>query len=166
MRTITLLCAAALVLAPGAALAGPGRAGLWNIATTMNMAISLPPAALARMKASGAKIPGPRTVTSQVCMTQAQVDAATPPPVAGRQRDCSTHVTARSATAMTADMVCKGPMAGTGHIQVAYQGAEHYAGSYSFAGTQQGRPVRNSMRFRGDWVQADCGAVKPAAPLH
>ncbi len=37
------LAAAALILTPGAALAGHGKAGLWNTVTTTNMAMAMPP---------------------------------------------------------------------------------------------------------------------------
>ena len=165
-----ILCGAMLILVatPCAALAAHGKAGLWNVATTMNMAVTLPPAVLAKMKAAGAKMPDAHTVTSQVCMTQADVDAAIPPTLDNRDMHCATHVTSQSTSAMTADLVCRdGAMAGTGHTQIAYRGAEHFAGSYSFSGKMQGRPVSTSSTFRGDWVGADCGAVKPLArPAH
>lgn len=164
MRHIMIAAACLLVLTPGAALAGHGKAGLWNVTTTMNMAMSLPPAALAQMKASGMKMPGARTVASQMCMTQAEVDAGVPPAMHDRSMDCDTHVTSQTASSMTADMVCRGRMNGTGHTQIAYKGNEHYAGSYSFNGAMEGQPISNSMTFRGDWLKADCGAVKPYTP--
>jgi hypothetical protein len=97
-------------------------------------------------------------------MTQTDVDASVPPAMNNHEVSCTTHVTSQSPSAMTADVVCKGGrMTGTGHTQVAYQGAEHYAGSYSFTGKMEGQPISTSNTFRGDWVRADCGAVKPLA---
>lgn len=150
-----------LMLAPGIALAGHGKAGLWNVTTTMNMAMALPPAALAQMKKAGMKLPAAQTMTSQMCMTQADVDAGAPPAMADHDQHCITHVTAQSASSMSSEMVCKGRMAGIGRTQIAYSGAEHYAGSYSFSGKLDGSRVNSSMNFRGDWVKADCGKVKP-----
>ena len=63
--------------------------------------------------------------------------------------------------ALKAHMICKGAMKGTGDIEIAYQGAEHYAGSYSFKGTLAGNPTSVVTRFKGDWVKADCGKVAP-----
>lgn len=164
MKKLLAGVAILLTLAPGAALAGHGKAGLWNVTTTLNMAAALPPAALAQMKKSGVKMPASQTMSSQMCMTQADVDASSPPAMADHDPRCVTHVTSQSASAMTSEMVCKGKMAGTGRTQIAYNGAEHYAGSYSFSGRMDGRPVNSSMLFRGDWVRADCGKVKPAHP--
>ena len=62
---------------------------------------------------------------------------------------------------MSADTVCSGRMQGTGHMQVSYSGAEHYEGSYSFKGSMEGHPNQMSSTFKGDWVKADCGSVKP-----
>lgn len=150
-----------LALSPSAALAGHGKVGLWKVTTIMNMAAALPPAALAQMKKTHMQLPGPQTNVSQMCMTQADVDAAVPPGANDHDMHCVTHVTSQSASAMTSEMVCKGRMAGTGRTQIAYNGAEHYAGSYSFIGKMDGHPINSSMNFRGDWVKADCGKVKP-----
>ena len=56
------LVTAVLILAPGAALAGHGKAGLWNTVSSTNMAMSMPPEVLAQMKAAGMKIPSVSTV--------------------------------------------------------------------------------------------------------
>ena len=160
------LAAAALALSfvPVAAFAGHGKAGLWNVSTTMNMGnMQLPPEAAAKMKEMGMKMPSAQTFNAQICMTQAEVDADKPPPM-GRSSGCTAHVTSQTGTSMTADMVCDGEMKGNGHMQVSYTSPEHYAGSYSFKGVAGGRPMETSSSFAGDWVKADCGSVKPRAP--
>jgi hypothetical protein len=157
------LSAAALLLAPGTAFAAHGKAGLWNVSTTMSMAnVQIPPEAMARMKAMGMQMPMGRTITSQICMTQADVDTDAPPPMA-KDSGCSTRITSRKASSMAAQMVCNGEMKGTGQMRISYSGAEHYAGSYSFKGSMNGRPADMNSSFKGDWVKADCGAVKPYA---
>jgi len=161
MKTHTSLLVAALLLASaGLALAGHGKAGLWNVSTTMAAPnVQIPPQALAQMQAMGMKMPGGQTVTSQICMTQADVDADKPPSV---QRDgCTSNITSKSASSVTAEMVCNGEMQGSGHVQIAYSGESHYEGSYTFKGVMRGHPVETSSNFKGDWVKADCGAVKP-----
>lgn len=163
-RKSLLLAASLLLLLPSAAWAGLGKAGLWNISTSMKMAMHIPPAAQAEMQRMHVKMPTAQSFTSQVCMTQAEVDAAQPPAIDRKNMSCQIHVTSRSASSMTADTVCRGRMRGTGHMQVVYQGAEHYAGSNSFSGVMDGQPVSNSMTYKGDWVKADCGAVKPLHP--
>jgi hypothetical protein len=156
------LSAVALLLAPGTAFAAHGKAGLWNVSTTMSMAnVQIPPEAMARMKAMGMQMPMGQTFTSQICMTQADVDADAPPPMSRNESGCASKVTSQTASSMTAEMICNGDMKGTGQMQIRYSGAEHYAGSYSFKGSMNGRPADMSSSFKGNWVKADCGTVKP-----
>jgi hypothetical protein len=160
MKRIVCVAAALLVASSGAAFARHGKAGLWNITTTMDMGAAIPPEALAQMKKQGIKMPGAQTMTSQMCMTQAEVDSDKPPQMSNDKTGCVSHVTSQTASSMTADMVCKnGEMQGTGHVQVSYSGDEHYSGSYAFKA--DGQPSGISSSFKGDWVKADCGSVKP-----
>jgi hypothetical protein len=162
MKRILCLTAALLMVSTGAAFARHGKAGLWDVSTTMNMAITMPPEALAQMKKAGVSMPTAQTFKSQTCMTQAEVESDKPPQMSRNDMGCETHVTSQTATSMTAEMVCKsGEMQGTGHVQIAYDGAEHYSGSYEFKGNVQGNTSSMSSSFRGDWVKADCGSVKP-----
>jgi hypothetical protein len=150
----------------GAAFAGHGKAGLWNFTTSMTMANmpQMPPEAMAMMKQRGIKMPGMgEPITSQVCMTQDEVNADMPPRMSREGENCENHVLAKTASSISVDMVCNGRMKGTGHLQVSYSGAEHYEGTYNFKGTAEGHPADMTSNFKGDWVKADCGAVKPFA---
>jgi hypothetical protein len=161
------LSAAALSLVPGAALAGHGKAGLWNITTSIGgmPSVQLPPEAMARMKAMGMKMPsGGQSFSSQICMTQAEVDSDKLPPVGKNDMGCTSHVTSQTANSMSAETVCTGDMKGTGRMQISYSGAEHYSGSYSFKGMIHDRSMETNSTFKGDWIKADCGAVKPFVP--
>ncbi len=156
------LSMAALLLTPGAALARHGKAGLWNVSTTMNMGkMQMPPEAMAKMKEMGMKMPSAQTFASQICMTQADVDSDKLPPMSRNDAGCTNHIASQTGTAMTSEMICNGEMKGTGHMQISYSSVEHYLGSYSFKGTTNGTPMDMSSSFKGDWVKADCGAVKP-----
>jgi len=62
---------------------------------------------------------------------------------------------------MKSEVVCHGEMDGVGHTEINWTGNEHYMGSYSFKGTMNGRPNEMSSTYKGDWVKADCGSVKP-----
>ena len=156
---------AAFVLVPGAAFAGHGKAGLWNISTTMDMGgVTMPPEAMAKMKAMGVKMPSAQTFSTQMCMTQAEVDSDKPPPMGRNDMNCTSHIVSQTGTAMTSETVCNGEMKGTGRVQIAYSSPEHYAGSYSFKGVVHGHPMTTNSAFKGDWVKADCGAVKPYRP--
>lgn len=155
------LVTAVLILAPGAALAGHGKAGLWNTVSSTNMAMSMPPEVLAQMKAAGMKIPSVSTVKGQMCMSQAEVDSSKPPQIDQGATGCATKIISQTASTMKAEMTCNGRMKGKGHMQVTYNGAEHYKGSYDFKGTVEGNPTNMSTTFQGDWVKADCGSVRP-----
>lgn len=159
------LAAAALLLMPGVALAGHGKAGLWNVSTTMDMGgVQMPPEAMARMKQMGMAMPSARTFSSQICMTAAEVNSDKLPPTGRNDSGCTTHLLSQTGSSMAAETVCTGEMKGTGHMQIAYSGPEHYTGSYNFKGVMHGHEMNTSTTFKGDWVKADCGAVKPRQP--
>lgn len=159
---LSLLAAIILLSSSGLALAAHGKAGLWSVSTIMGgMTMQIPPEALAQMKAMNMKMPDNQTIVSQMCMTQAEVDADKPPAMDRGKEHCTTNVTSKSASSMTADTVCTGEMQGTGHVQISYTGDTQYAGSYSFKGVAQGNPVSMSSSFKGQWLKADCGSVKP-----
>ena len=77
---IFTLMGTALILAPVAAMAAHGRVGLWTVTSTMEMPDmpQIPPQALEMMKARGMPMPG-QPFTTQMCMTQDQVNADKPP---------------------------------------------------------------------------------------
>jgi hypothetical protein len=96
-----------------------------------------------------------------MCMTQAEVESDKPPQMGKNDTGCETHVLRQTASSMATDTVCNGQMKGTGHMEVAYTGAEHYAGSYAFKGSIEGHPSNLATAYKGDWLKADCGSVKP-----
>lgn len=155
------LAAVALIFVPGAALAGHGKAGLWNTVTTTNMAMTMPPEMAAQMKAMGMKPPTANSFKGQMCMSQAEVDSNNPPHIDEGGTGCTTKVISQTGSSMKAQMTCNGRMKGSGTMQVTYSGAEHYKGNYDFKGTVEGNPTNMSTTFQGDWVKADCGSVKP-----
>lgn len=158
MRYPSLLVSAALVLAPGAALAKHGKVGLWNVSTTTDLAMAMPPEAMGQMK--GMKMPA-TTHTSQMCMSAEEVNSDAPPHIDANATGCDTRILSHTGSSMTAEMTCNGSMKGKGHMQISYSGEEHYSGSYNFQGTVEGNAANMTSSFRGDWVKADCGGVRP-----
>jgi hypothetical protein len=158
------ICAiACLLVAPGVAYAAHGRVGLWNVTTSMSMAMpQIPPEALAQMKARGIKMPNGQSFTSQICMTAAEVNADKPPSMGRENTGCQWGNIHTSASGMTGDLVCTGQMKGHGSMQVSYTGNTHYSGQYSFQGNVEGQTQDMKSTFTGDWVKTDCGVVKPA----
>ena len=163
-KFVSGLIGAAIVLAPGAALAAHGRAGLWTITTTMEMANmpKIPPEALAMMKARHMNVPTPgQPFTSQMCMTDDQVKADKPPDMHNKEMNCTTKLLSQTSSSMESEVTCHGRMDGVGHSKMSWRGNEHYEGTYSFKGSMGGHPQDMSTRYTGDFVKADCGAVKP-----
>lgn len=147
-------------LAPVMALASHGKAGLWEVTSTMNMPNmpQMSSAQMAQMQAMGMHMPMGHTITTQHCMTADQVAQDKPPPV--RSRDCAMTNVKISGQTFSGDVVCKGEFQGQGHFSLAYESDAHYSGSTSMAGTANGHSMSSSSSFEGKWISADCGAVK------
>ncbi|HWX90055.1 MAG TPA: DUF3617 domain-containing protein [Rhizomicrobium sp.] len=163
-KLISGLIAGAVILAPGAALAAHGKPGLWTITSTMHMASApqMPPGMAEMMKKRGTKMPmADQPFTSQMCMTQEEVNADKPPRMTSREINCDTKILSQSASSMKSETVCHGVMDGVGHSEINWTGNEHYRGSYNFKGTMHGQPNEMNTTYKGDWIGADCGAVKP-----
>jgi len=154
---------AALLAAASPALAGHGKAGLWEITTTTSapaMTAQLPPEILARMRARGVNMAG-NTITARHCMTAQEV-AMTKPPVMPKRagQDCKMQNLKTSGDSVSADMVCTGSgMNGTGHFTTRYDSPEHYSGRMSMNMTAHGHSMAMSNSFEGKWISASCGGV-------
>jgi hypothetical protein len=151
------------VFLPTAVLAVPhGKPGLWNYVSTVQMANmpKLPPQVIEMMKKRGMPAMGD-AVKSQMCMTEAQMKMDTPPQANTAGMKCTVRVISQTGNSAVSETVCHGRMEGTGRTQITWRGETHYDGMYSFKGTMSGRAQEMSSRFSGDWVKADCGAVKP-----
>lgn len=165
--SLSALIAASLVLIPAAAFAAHGRVGLWTVTTTVQMSgmPQMPPEALAMMKAHHVAVPNSgEPTTTQMCMTQEQVNADKPPAMSNREESCDTKVLSQSAALTEAQITCHGRMDGVGHVKISWRGTDHYEGTYNFKGTMEGRPQEMSTHYTGDFVKADCGAVRPFMP--
>ena len=157
-RSLVLLAAAAL-LTSAPAFANHGKVGLWNVTSSTDVA--LPPEVAAQMKQSGVRMPAAQPMTVQMCMSREEVESDAPPHIDAGATGCVTKLVSQTASLMRANVVCSGQLKGNGNIEVSYQGAEHYNGSYSFKGSSYGRSTTMVTHFKGDWVKADCGSVKP-----
>jgi hypothetical protein len=153
--------AAASASLPGAALAGHGKAGLWNVTVTMDNGAAMPrltPEQMAKMRAAGMQMPDlGRTMTHQHCMTAAEVAADTIPPM-GRNGECKPQNVKASGNGFSADVACSGEMQGTGHMSMTFASAEHYSGRMTFSGVTHGHPANMTTSFEGRWISASCPA--------
>lgn len=162
------LSAGALALAAIAvpAIAGYGKAGLWNITTTINLGAGMPDLsklppelqaqAQAALRAQGITMNG-NTMSVQHCMTPAEVSAGHPD--VSNLRQCQMSNMRQTASGFSADVGCSGQISGTGHVAFNFDSAEHYTGRISIVGTAQGRAVNTTTALEGRWVSADCKGV-------
>ncbi len=166
LTQISVICAAGIaaasLLISGAALAGHGKAGLWTVTNRMDMPgmqmpdlSQLPPEARARMEAMHVNMPN-HGMTTQHCMTQAEVDEDKPPTA---RKECKLVKSSVVGHTYSGDVACNGEFTGTGHVQVTYDSNEHYSGTMAMKGTHEGRPMNMHYSFEGKWISANCGNV-------
>jgi hypothetical protein len=151
-----------LLLAVPASAAPHGKPGLWTVVTTMQMPNmpQLPPQVAQQMKQRG--LPDmTRPMTQQICMTDAQAKALGQPKLERAGTKCTTRIVSQSGNAAVSEAICHGRMEGTVRTEISWRGEAHYEDNTSFKGKISGRPQTFSSRQSGDWVKADCGAVKP-----
>jgi len=163
MRIIVPALLALPLLGLGAQAAPPhGKAGLWNITTTTQMPNmpKLPPQVAQMMKQRG--IPDmTKPIVVQICMTQEQAKLGPQARLAQAGTKCATRVVSQTATSSISEAVCHGRMEGTVRTEISWRGDVHYDSSSSLKGKMDGRAQDFASRQSGDWVKADCGAVKP-----
>jgi len=104
-----------------------GKAGLWEVTSTMTWQKSPP-----RAGAPGAP-PVAGSHTLDVCLTQAMVDAGALFPQS--KGDCHIQNKVIKPGSLTANYVCTGKMNGMGNIESSFPDLEHVNGTIHFLGT-------------------------------
>ncbi len=105
---------------------------------------------------------GPRT--TQVCLTQAQIDKYGAP-IPQSRGNCQVSNVMMKANSMSADWICSGPMTGKGSFESSWNDPDHAKGHVHFAGTMQmGQapgPIEFTVESSSVYKGADCGSVRP-----
>jgi len=139
------------------------KPGLWELTTVMTWQQSpFPPGTPASVAALGA---AGGAHTTQVCLTQEQIDkygAIVPDSHSG---DCKVTNVVKSSNGMTADWLCSGRMSGKGTLESTFYADGRAKGKVHFIGSLQAGPnplpvewtAESTSVFKG----TDCGAVKP-----
>lgn len=134
------------------------KAGLWEMTSTTTWQQSPMPAGMANSPTA------PSTRTTQVCLTQQQIDkynAIIPSMNAG----CHVTNVLKKANGMTADMICTGRMSGKATLESSASDSEHATGKMHFVGSIQlgatSRPIEWTANSSSVFKSPDCGAVKP-----
>jgi hypothetical protein len=141
------------------------KAGLWEVTSTMTwqqspfQGLNLPGGAMPNSPFGG----GPHT--TQVCVTQEQIDKyGGVPPQPGKS--CQVTNIKVTPTGMTSDITCSGgPMNGTGTAKSNWTDSSHTSGHIHFTGNMQMGPQSTPVEWTIDTASvykgANCGSVKP-----
>jgi Protein of unknown function (DUF3617) len=139
------------------------RPGLYEITANMTWQQSPFPANMPAMPAGHSPFGG-GPHTSQVCVTQEQIDKyGTPPPQT--RGGCEVTNIDKKPNGMTAEMVCSGQFSGKGTIEASWTDAEHSTSKVHFVGAMQmgpnSKPIEWTMESTSTYKGTDCGDVKP-----
>jgi Protein of unknown function (DUF3617) len=134
------------------------KPGLWDLTTTTTWQQSPFPAGAAPAGIGGVH-------TTQVCLTQEQIDRYGAILPESHNNSCQVINLVKKSTGMTADMVCTGRMSGKSSLEASWSDSEHATGKVHFVGAMQlgqtSKPIEwtsvSSSIFKG----TDCGSVKP-----
>ncbi|MCE2915059.1 MAG: DUF3617 domain-containing protein [Rubrivivax sp.] len=172
-----LLCLAALLAAATQVHAQPVqlRPGLWENTFTIKTADGKAEAAMKEMQAQMAQLPpeqrkmmadmmarqgvglGDKGNSVRICMTQADVERSAPPAAEG---DCSQKAT-RSGNIWQISFRCSGPPPSSGEGRLSLVTPTTYQGDFKIRTVEDGRPQDVQMTQKGQWLKADCGAIRP-----
>ncbi|KPF44660.1 hypothetical protein IP87_21190 [beta proteobacterium AAP121] len=162
-------------LAPAHAQQVQLRAGLWENSFTLKTSDGRAEAALKEMQAQMAQLPpaqrkmmedmmarqgvglGAQGNSVRICMTQAEVERAAPPPT---EDNCQQKAT-RSGNVWQISYQCSGPPPSSGEGRLSLLTPTSYAGEFKVRTVEDGRPQEVQMTQRGKWLGADCGAIRP-----
>ena len=148
-------CVAGLVLI---AWAQSPKAGLYEVTSHMTWQQSPFPEGMQAPPGAG----GPHS--SQVCVTQAQIDKYNGPKPQARG-GCDIKNVQKSAVGMTAEIVCGGPMSGKGTVNTTWTDSGHSKSKVHFTGSMQMGPnsktVEWTVESESNYKGPDCGSVKP-----
>ncbi len=153
-----------LFLSVGLLVWAQGRkAGLWEVTSTQTWQQSPLPAGMPIPAGGNSPFAG-GTHTSQVCLTQQQLDkyGAIPPQTRG---ECQVTNVNKTANGMTAEMACSGRMSGKGNVESSWTDGEHAKSKVHFTGSIQlgpnSKPVEWTTTATSVFKGSDCGSVKP-----
>lgn len=150
-----LVVSVCILLCGIAAQAQSRKPGLYEVTATMNWQHSPFP---------GGMGPGAGPHTTQICVTQEQIDkyGDAPPQTHG---NCQLNDVQKSLTGMKATLVCSKPMEGKGTVESTYADGMHAHTTIHFSGVMQmgtnSQPFEWTLESNSAYKGPDCGSVKP-----
>jgi Protein of unknown function (DUF3617) len=170
------LLLAGLLMATAGVSAQSMQPGLWNMqnkvggnpemdqamAQMQKQLASMPPAQRKQMEAmmgkSGVNIGQGGAISVKACITPEMASRMDLP--SQNQGDCKTTIVSRSASQMKMNFVCTQPPS-NGEGVYTFSGDKAYSMKMVIHSTQNGKPHSMTVEGQGQWIAADCGAVKP-----
>jgi hypothetical protein len=136
------------------------KPGLWEMTSTTTWQQSPMPAG---MQAPPGSMFGGGPQTTQICLTQAQIDKYGAP--VPQSRGCQISNVALNSNSMSADWICSGRMVGKGSLESKWTDPEHAKGRVHFVGNMQmgqnSRPIEFTVESSSVYKGPDCGSVQP-----
>jgi len=141
---------------------GGRRPGLYEVTSSMTWQKSpLPPGMQAP---PGSPFDG-APKTTQVCVTQEQIDKYGGPNPAPQRGNCTVSNLQMKPDGMTAGMACTGQMVGNGTVNSTWSASGTGTTNVHFTGTMQmgprSTPIEWTLQANSVFKGADCGSVKP-----
>ncbi|MEP7056839.1 MAG: DUF3617 domain-containing protein [Caldimonas sp.] len=180
MQASPAFAAAALVLFCAGASAQNQTPGLWEHSVTIKSQNGEMEKAMADMQKQMASMPpeqrkqmeqmmasrgvgvGPKGSTSRVCVSKEEAARQIGPQMG--EGDCTQQVVQRSAGTMKMKWECAGRNPSSGEGEVTFKSDKAYTGHAVVTSTVKGKPETMTIEQSGQWIAADCGAVKPRSP--
>jgi Protein of unknown function (DUF3617) len=180
MNRCTLLCVAFLIAMPVVGSAQSVKPGLWEVTSQVQLqgGQSTGGAAAANLQAELAKLPpeqrkmvedmmakngvgikpGGTGTALRVCISKEMAERSLLP--TAQRGDCKAETSQRSVSGMAIKFTCTNPPS-SGEGQVSFSGDSAYSMKMAVTTTVQGKPEKANISASGQWLAADCGAVKP-----
>lgn len=99
---------------------------------------------------------------SNTCITQEMANQKNPPDFYQNQMGCTTKNTAHTGNKYRLDFVCtSAQLQGNGTTEGTFDSMEKFTGKTEFNGFVQGNPVNEAADISGQWLNSNCGDVKP-----
>lgn len=160
------LCFAAALACPAVALAGPGKAGLWEVTTSLNFGLGayrISPQQAEQMRQFGLDLPGiGKPFVVRQCITPAAAARDELPSPQTGDSGCALSSGRHVGNAWQASYACNGSVRGAGQVVVRFKSSERFAGTWDFKGRTAEIPadIEMSNPLSGRWLGADCGSLR------
>ena len=180
MKALPVFSVATLALVAFSAVAQSQAPGLWEhsvkfktqsgemekaMAAMQQQMAAMPPdqrKAMEQMMASRGVGMGPKGSTFKVCVTPEDA-ARKMGPRMGDRPNCTQDVVQRSASTLKMKWQCTGENPSSGEGEVTFASDKAYSGQAVMTSTVRGKPETMNIEQSGQWLSADCGAIKPRA---